>query len=153
VPSRFNSPSDVEIDAATRDASLGTLRFAVRLLNANSSVLTSVVNGINKKPNSTTHGEGPATGEEVEIGITFTNPILLPAGHYFFRPEVLVTGGGDFLFLSAPKPIVTLGPRLLAICKRGSATRIWLRIGCASAPTSLTTQLRRYVQYDVFPDR
>ena len=89
VPSRTNSPSDVEIDAATRDASLGTLRFAVRLLNANSMVLNTVVNGINKKPNSTTHGEGPATGEEVEIAITFTSPIILPAGHYFFRPEVL----------------------------------------------------------------
>ena len=36
---------------------------------------------------------------EFEIDITFTNPILLPAGHYFFRPEVLVTGG-DFLYLS-----------------------------------------------------
>ncbi len=41
VPSRFNSPSDVEIDAATRDGSSGTLRFAVRLLNANSSVLNT----------------------------------------------------------------------------------------------------------------
>ena len=86
---------------------MGTLRFAVRLLNANSMVLNTVIDGINKKPNSTTHGEGPATGEEVEIGITFTTPILLPAGHYFFRPEVLVTGGDDFLFLSAPRPIVS----------------------------------------------
>src|SRR5437667_5515597 len=48
---RSNSPSDVEIDSATRDASFGTLRFAVRLLNANSMVLNSVVDGINKKPN------------------------------------------------------------------------------------------------------
>ncbi len=171
MPCRTNSPSDVEIDSATRDGNLGTLRFAVRLLNANSSVPNRVVNGINKKPNSTTHGEGPATGEEVEIGITFTNPILLPAGHYFFRPEVLVTGGGDFLFLSAPKPIVSpgtaiagdlqawirnsdLAPDWLRIGtdiinsttpppKRGSATRIWRRIGCESAPTSSTTQLRR----------
>ena len=141
VPSRANSPSDVEIDSATRDASFGTLRFAVRLLNANSMVLNSVVDGINKKPNSTTHGEGPATGEEVEIGITFTTPILLPAGHYFFRPEVLVTGGGDFLFLSARDPSCRLGPRSLAICKHGFATRIWRRIGCESAPTSSTTQL------------
>ena len=57
VPSRTNSPSDVEIDSATRDGSLGTLRFAVRLLDANSSVPTTVINGIKKKPNSTTHGE------------------------------------------------------------------------------------------------
>jgi len=133
VPSRINSPSDVEIDAATRDGSLGTLRFAVSLLNANSSVPNRVVNGINKKPNSTTHGEGPATGEEVEIGITFTNPILLPAGHYFFRPEVLVTGGGDFLFLSAPKPIVSPGTAiagdLQAWIRNSDLAPDWLRIG------------------------
>jgi hypothetical protein len=133
VPSRFNSPSDVEIDTATRDGSLGTLRFAVRLLNDNSSVPIKVVDGINKKPNSTTHGEGPATGEEVEIGITFTNPILLPAGHYFFRPEVLVTGGGDFLFLSAPKPIVSPGTAiagdLQAWIRNSDLAPDWLRIG------------------------
>ena len=133
VPSRANSPSDVEIDSATRDGSLGTLRFAVRLLNANFSVPNSVVNGINQKPNSTTHGEGPATGEEVEIAITFTNPILLPAGHYFFRPEVLVTAGGDFLFLSAPRPIVSPGTAiagdLQAWIRNSDLVPDWLRIG------------------------
>ena len=133
VPSRANSPSDVEIDSATRDGSLGTLRFAVRLLNDNSSVQIKVVDGINKKPNSTTHGEGPATGEEVEIAITFTNPILLPAGRYFFRPEVLVTAGGDFLFLSAPKPIVSPGTAiagdLQAWIRNSDLAPDWLRIG------------------------
>jgi hypothetical protein len=133
VPSRLNSPSDVEIEAATRDGSLGTLRFAVRLLKANSSVPNTVVNGINKKPNSTTHGEGPATGDEVEIGITFTNPIVLPAGHYFFRPEVLVTAGGDFLFLSAPRPIVSPGTAiagdLQAWIRNSDLAPDWLRIG------------------------
>ena len=133
VPSRANSPSDVEIDSATRDGSLGTLRFAVRLLNDNSSVQIKVVDGINKKPNSTTHGEGPATGEGVEIAITFTNPILLPAGRYFFRPEVLVTAGGDFLFLSAPKPIVSPGTAiagdLQAWIRNSNLKPDWLRIG------------------------
>jgi hypothetical protein len=133
VPSRQNSPSDVEIDTATRDGSLGTLRFAVRLLKASSSVANTVENGINKKPNSTTHGEGPATGEEVEIDITFTNPIVLPAGHYFFRPEVLVTAGGDFLFLSAPKPIVAPGTAiagdLQAWIRNSELAPDWLRIG------------------------
>ena len=61
---------------------------------------------VNKLPNNvTTMGEGPVTGEEVEITITFTSPIVLPAGHYFFRPEVLLANG-DFLYLSAPRPIV-----------------------------------------------
>ena len=133
VPSRANSPSDVEIDSATRDGSKGTLRFAVRLLNANSSVANSVLNRINKKPNNTTLGEGPTTGEEVEISITFTHPILLPAGHYFFRPEVLVTGGGDFLFLSAPKPIVSPGTAiagdLQAWIRNSNLSPDWLRIG------------------------
>jgi hypothetical protein len=133
VPTRFNSPSDVEIDTATRDGRLGTLRFAVRLLNANSSVPKTVVNGIKKKPeNPTTHGDGPATGEEVEIAITFTTPIVLPAGHYFFRPEVLVTGG-DFLYLSAPKPIVSPGTvfagDLQAWIRNSNLSPDWLRIG------------------------
>jgi len=133
VPSRFNSPSDVEIDSATRDASLGSLRFAVRLLDANSSVTNTVVDGINKKPASpTTHGEGPAVGEKVEIDITFTTPIVLPAGHYFFRPEVLVNGA-DFLYLSAPRPIVSPGTifagDLQAWIRNSNLSPDWLRIG------------------------
>ena len=133
VPSRTNSPSDVEIDTATRDGSLGTLRFDIRLLDANSSVPTTVINGINKKPNSTTHGEAPAAGEEVEIDITFTNPVVLPAEHYFFRPEVLVTGASDFLFLSAPKPIQAPGTAiagdLQAWIRNSNLKPDWLRIG------------------------
>jgi hypothetical protein len=132
VPSRFNSPSDVEIDAATRDGSLGSLRFSASLLNGNFSVLTTVVNGINKKPLNTTRGEGPVTGEEVEIAITFTSPIILPAGHYFFRPEVLVNGG-DFLYLSAPKPIIAPGTAiagdLQAWIRNSRLAPDWLRIG------------------------
>ena len=34
VPSRTNSPSDVEIDTATRDASAGTLKFSATLESA-----------------------------------------------------------------------------------------------------------------------
>jgi hypothetical protein len=132
VPSRMNSPADVEIDTATRDKGPGTLRFSTSLLNANFSVLNTVVNGINKKPLNTTHGEGPATGEEVEITITFTTPIVLPAGHYFFRPEVLVTGG-DFLYLSAPRPIVSPGTPfagdLQAWIRNSNLLPDWLRIG------------------------
>jgi hypothetical protein len=133
VPTRTSSPSDVEIGTATRDGRLGTLHFAVRLLNANTSVPKTVVNGIKKKPESpTTHGDGPATGEQVEIAITFTTPIVLPAGHYFFRPEVLVTGG-DFLYLSAPRPIVSPGTLfagdLQAWIRNSDLSPDWLRIG------------------------
>ena len=110
VPARLNSPSDVEIDDATRDGASGTLEFSASLLNPSFEVANTVVTGINKKPDQTTHGDGAARGEEVEIAITFTPPILLAAGHYFFRPEVQVAGG-DFLYLSAPRPIV-IRPKL-----------------------------------------
>jgi hypothetical protein len=132
VPTRTNSPADVEIGGATRDSSVRTLRFTSTLLKGSFTVLNSVVNGINKKPNQTTGGEGAKTGEEVEIGIAFTTPILLPAGHYFFRPEVLVSGG-DFLYLSAPRPIVPPGtsftPDLQAWIRNSNLAPDWLRIG------------------------
>src|SRR5262249_16714574 len=96
VPTRANSPSDVEIASATRDGSLGTLSSSTSLVNSNFSVANSVVNGINKKPAQTTKGEGAVSGAEVQITITFTPPIVLPApspplNHYFFRPA----GAGD----------------------------------------------------------
>ncbi len=133
VPTRMNSPSDVEIDSATRDAHQGTLSFTTNLLNPNFSVPITVVNKINAKPlDSVTHGEPAAIGEEVEIAITFTSPIVLPAGHYFFRPEVLVTGG-DFLYLSAPRPIVAPGKAiagdLQAWIRNSDLKPDWLRIG------------------------
>jgi len=124
VLTRTNSPADIEIDAATRDGGDGTLGFSASLLNASFSVANTVVNGINPTP-SKTGGEGPATGEEVQITITFVKPILLPAGHYFFRPDVLVNGG-DFLFLSAPKPIVS---DLQAWIRNARLAPDWVRIG------------------------
>src|SRR2546426_11362921 len=108
VPTRVNSPADVEIDTATRDPLARTLSFSSTLLNPSFTVANSVVNGINASPNQLTHGEGPQSGEEVAITINFTTPIILPAGHYFFPPEGLVKGG-DFLYLSAPRPIVPPG--------------------------------------------
>lgn len=132
VPTRVNSPADVEIDSATRDSSLRTLDFTPTLASASFTVANSVVNGINKKPNQTTLGEGAKTGEAVEIRISFTTPIILPAGHYFFRPEVLVNGG-DFLYLSAPRPIVAPGVPiagdLQAWIRNSSLSPDWLRIG------------------------
>ena len=132
VPTRVNSPADVEIDSATRDSSLRTLDFTATLASASFTVANSVVNGINKKPNQTTLGEGAKTGEAVEIRISFTTPIILPAGHYFFRPDVLLTGG-DFLYLSAPRPIVSPGtpfmPDLQAWIRNSALAPDWLRIG------------------------
>ena len=128
VLSRVNSPADVEIDAATRDGQDGTLSFAPRLLNANFSVSSTVLNGINPTP-SRTGGDGSASGQEVQITITFTKPIVLPAGQYFFRPDVLVNGG-DFLYLSAPRsPGVPFVGDLQAWIRNSRLAPDWLRIG------------------------
>jgi hypothetical protein len=132
VFTRVNSPADVEIDAATRDGSVGTLGFSASRLNPSFLVQNTVVNGINPTP-SKTGGEGPASGEEVQITVTFTKPILLPAGHYFFRPDVLVNGG-DFLYVSAPRnPIVAPGtpfmPDLQAWIRNSRLAPDWVRIG------------------------
>lgn len=131
VLSRVNSPADVEIDGATRDGSVRTLGFATRQLSAAFATQNTVVNGINPNP-SKTGGEGATSGAEVEVAITFTKPILLPAGHYFFRPEVGVTGG-DFLHLSAPRPIVAPGTPILgdlqAWIRNARLAPDWVRIG------------------------
>src|SRR5262249_45832721 len=61
----------------------------------------------------------------VQISITFTSPILLPADHYFFRPQVQCAGC-PFLFLSAPKLIAT---DLQSWIRNTSLSPDWLRIG------------------------
>jgi hypothetical protein len=129
VPSRTNSPADVEIATATRSGSSGTLKFLPSVLDANFFAANTVVNKINKAPdNPLTGGEGSFTGEEVQITITFTNPIILPAGHYFFRPEVLLTDG-DFLFLSAPRSAPSFTGEAQAWIRNTNLKPDWLRIG------------------------
>src|SRR5262249_30867950 len=63
----------------------------------------------------------------------FSTPILLPADHYFFVPQVGLTGG-DFFWLSASRmPIVPPGtpinPDLQAWIRNGPLDPDWLRIG------------------------
>lgn len=135
VPSRVNSPGDVEIDSATRDGIDGTLSFTVSLLNPNFTAANSVVNGINKFPNQRTQGEGPVTGQEVLIDVVFDPPIALSPDHYFFRPEVSLSSG-NFLWLSAPRPIVSPGTPfppgtsdLQSWIRNDNLAPDWLRIG------------------------
>ena len=137
VPTRANSPSDVEIGAATRAGNSGTLTFSTNALNSNFSVGNTVVNNL-KVATAPPGGEGPTAGELVEITITFTSPIILPAGHYFFRPEVLLTSG-NFLYLSAPK-VIPAPKDLQAWIRNSNLAPDWLRIGTdivggATAPT------------------
>lgn len=132
VPTRVNSPGDVEIDSATRDGIDGSLSFAATQLSASFTALNSVAEGIHPSPGQFTGGEGPVTGEEVSITVTFNPPIALPAGHYFFRPETLLSSG-NFLWLSAPKPIVPPGtpftPDLQSWIRNDDLAPDWLRIG------------------------
>jgi len=127
VPSRTNSPSDVEIGTATRDANAGTLKFSATVENASFLVDHTVVNNIRVNA-----GEPGMIGEEVAITVTFTSPIILSAGNYFFRPEVLVTDA-NFLYLSAPRPIVPPGNAFVgdrqAWIRNSNLAPDWLRIG------------------------
>ncbi len=107
VITRVNSPSDNQF--AAKDSGLGQLTFTTTVLNPSFTAANSVVNGIHPLPNQFTGGEGAVTGEEVLFNVTFTSPLLLPPGHAFFRPEVDLGSAGDFLWLSAPKPIVAPG--------------------------------------------
>ena len=132
VPSRLNSPGDHEIEFATRSLNDGSLHVRGAVLNEGFTVRNSVEDKINKKPANLTHGEGAFTGQEVDITIVFSTPIALGPGRYFFRPEVLVDNG-DFLFLSAPKPIVPPGVAipgdLQAWIRNANLSPDWLRIG------------------------
>ena len=106
VPTRVNSPSDVAIDS--RDSSAGQMDFTTTMLGsftANNSVQPG---GIHPTPGQTTGGNGEVTGEEVLFDVSFTTPISLDAGHYFFVPQVALDSG-NFLWLSAPRPIVAPG--------------------------------------------
>ena len=130
VPTRVNSPSDNVF--ASRDTGSANLSFAASILNSSFTAANSVVNGIHTFPNQFTGGEGAVTGEEVSFDISFLTPFSLGADHYFFVPQVELTDG-DFLWLSAPKPIVAPGtpftPDLQSWIRNGDLDPDWLRVG------------------------
>jgi hypothetical protein len=109
VPTRVNSPSDIAFDSL--DSADNELNFHSRVLSASFTALASVSSAAQISVNS--KGNGPVTGEEVEFDVTFKAHFDLPAGHYFFVPQVGLShkapAGADFLWLSAPKPIVPPG--------------------------------------------
>jgi hypothetical protein len=134
VLTRNNSPSDNNFAAA--DGALGQLSFTTTVLNSSFTAANSVVNGIHAQPNQFTGGEGPVTGEEVRFNVTFNTPFVLGPDHVFFRPEVNLGSAGDFLWLSAPKPIVAPGtpfsPDLQSWIRNDGAGALapdWERIG------------------------
>ena len=132
VPTRTNSPSDIAF--SSRDsATAGELSFATSVLSTTFTTLNSVQpGGIHPKPTQTTGGNGSLTGSEVQFNITFTNPFVLPADHFFFIPQVKVTGG-DFYWLSGTRPIVAPGtpfaPDLQSWIRDADLDPDWLRVG------------------------
>ncbi len=146
VPTRVNSPSDVEF--SDRDTASGNLSFTTSVLSASFAASNSVLNGINLFPNQTTGGEGAITGQEVEFDVDFLIPFMLPADHYFFIPQVEIADpNGDFFWLSAARPIAPPGTPfpagftdLQSWIRNDNLAPDWLRVGTdivggAPAPT------------------
>jgi hypothetical protein len=134
VLTRANSPSDNNFAAA--DGLSGQLSFTTTLISPTFTALNSVLNGINALPNQFTGGEGAVTGEEVQFNVTFNAPFVLGPDHVFFRPEVDLGNAGDFLWLSAPKPILPPGTPFAADLQTwirndgaGALAPDWSRIG------------------------
>jgi hypothetical protein len=89
----------------------------------------SVLNGINPKPNQTTAGEGPVSGEEVAFNATFNPPLRLAAGHYYFVPQVALSSG-DFFWLSAAGASFPAGSTdFQAWIRNANLAPDWLRVG------------------------
>jgi hypothetical protein len=101
VPTRVNSPSDVAF--TTRDSAANELTFNTTALAA-FSALNSVRPGGIHLPSTPPGGDGSVSGEETQFSVVLTSPIVLPADHYFFVAQVQLDNG-DFLWLSAPRPI------------------------------------------------
>jgi hypothetical protein len=134
VLTRMNSPSDNNFAAA--DGTSGSLSFTTTLLSSSFTASNSVANGINAQPNQFTGGEGPVTGQEVQINVIFNTPFVLGPDHVFFRPEVDLASAGDFYWLSAPKPILPPGTPFAADLQSwirndgpGALAPDWERIG------------------------
>jgi len=133
VLTRANSPSDVAFDS--RDSAAGQLSFSTSVLASTFTALNSVQpGGIHPAPNSTTGGNGPVTGQEVQFDVSFVTPFILPGDHYFFVPQVLLTNGAQFYWLSASRPISGAGttpfaPDLQAWTRDANLDPDWLRVG------------------------
>jgi hypothetical protein len=132
VPTRVNSPSDVVLQS--RGSAAATLTFNTVSLPLSFMAANSVLNGIHPIPNQTTGGEGLTGGREVGIDVTFTSPITLPAGHYFFVPQVQMTSG-EFYWLSTAHPTTSanggtpFAGDLEGWIRNESLAPDWLRVG------------------------
>jgi hypothetical protein len=127
VPTRVNSPSDGAYDS--RDSAASTLLFTTALQDSAFAAINSIGPGsIHPKPNQQTGGSGPLMGAEVEFNVDFATDLVLPAGHYFFVPQVAVNDG-EFYWLSGQRPIAGLSPDLQAWTRDEGLSPDWLRVG------------------------
>jgi hypothetical protein len=128
VPTRTNSPADVEFAEASRTTEDGSLAYISNVLQYQFPVGNSVIKGIYPSPGQNTGGDGPVSGDLTQIVVLFVHPIDLPADHYFFVPQVEVTGDqGDFLWASAAHPQFT-GDLQMWI-RNSDLDPDWLRVG------------------------
>ena len=141
VPTRVNSPSDVEF--VGRSTTSGDLSVKTSLLSPTFTALNSVQpGGIHPMPGQTTGGNGQITGQEVLFTVNFTTPIDLSPDHYFFVPQVEVTtASGEFLWLSGTRP-TPHSHQALQICRAGRVTQCLIQTGSASERTSSEMELR-----------
>jgi hypothetical protein len=124
VPTRTNSPADVEF--TDRASNGGGLAFGFQVLNASFTAANSVLNGIHASPHQTTGGDGPVTGAEVQFDVTFSKALDLPAGHYFFVPQIQLKSG-NFFWLSTPPKQFT--GDLQEWIRNQALQPDWLRVG------------------------
>src|SRR6266487_611319 len=72
VPTRVNSPSDVEF--VDRDSTSGNLTFSVRQLDSSFTAANSVDTGIHPLPNQKTGGEGQSPARKSSL-TSFLRPL------------------------------------------------------------------------------
>jgi hypothetical protein len=73
---------------------------------------------------------GPVQGHEIRVDVVFDPPIDLPADHYFFVPQVRLQGtGGNFLWLSTPRPPLAFVGDLQMWIRNADLDPDWLRVG------------------------
>ena len=108
VPTRTNSPSDAAL--VTRDSAAGELTFNSTVIAPTFTILNSIQpGGIHPFPLQTTGGNGQLTGQEVQINLTFLTPFNLVDSHLFFVPQVALSNGATFYWMSASRPITGAG--------------------------------------------
>ena len=132
VPTRVNSPSDVELDGRT--STDGGLTFSVISKGPGSAANSIQPGGIKSllEGGPRTGGDGPISGTLVTFDVSFTSPFVLAPDHFFFVPQVDVSGG-EFFWLNASRPIDATGtpfaPDLQSWTRDAHLDPDWLRVG------------------------